>query len=170
MMHSSAISLNGDGILIKGPSGSGKTDLALRLIESGGKLISDDQVIIKRKAKKLFLSSPEGLNGLMQLPGIGIVKVDHVQNIPLELVVKLQPYNVLEPFPINNQEFIEDFSIPSLNLYSFAISATAKIKIALDVQRNKIRLSRMINQRKVNGKPKLKFNVNPRIKFRFRWD
>ena len=76
----------------------------------------------------------------MQLPGIGIVKVDHVQNIPLELVVKLQPYNVLEPFPINNQEFIEDFSIPSLNLYSFAISATAKIKIALDVQRNKIRL------------------------------
>tara|TARA_S200000501_G_scaffold220455_1_gene206863 strand:+ start:1519 stop:1944 length:426 start_codon:yes stop_codon:yes gene_type:complete len=139
-MHSSAISLNGDGILIKGPSGSGKTDLALRLIESGGKLISDDQVIIKRKAKKLFLSSPEGLNGLMQLPGIGIVKVDHVQNIPLELVVKLQPYNVLEPFPINNQEFIEDFSIPSLNLYSFAISATAKIKIALDVQRNKIRL------------------------------
>ncbi|MAV88757.1 MAG: hypothetical protein CMM67_11010 [Rhodospirillaceae bacterium] len=140
MMHSSAISLNGDGILIKGPSGSGKTDLALRLIESGGKLISDDQVIIKRKAKKLFLSSPEGLNGLMQLPGIGIVKVDHVQNIPLELVVKLQPYNVLEPFPINNQEFIEDFSIPSLNLYSFAISATAKIKIALDVQRNKIRL------------------------------
>ena len=52
MMHSSAISLNGDGILIKGPSGSGKTDLALRLIESGGKLISDDQVIIKRKAKK----------------------------------------------------------------------------------------------------------------------
>lgn len=140
MMHSTAISLNGDGILIKGPSGSGKTDLALRLIESGGKLISDDQVIIKRKAKKLFLSSPEGLNGLMQLPGIGIVKVDHVQNIPLELVVKLQPYNVLEPFPINNQEFIEDFSIPSLNLYSFAISATAKIKIALDVQRNKIRL------------------------------
>ena len=140
IIHSTAISLNGDGILIKGPSGSGKTDLALRLIESGGKLISDDQVIIKRKAKKLFLSSPEGLNGLMQLPGIGIVKVDHVQNIPLELVVKLQPYNVLEPFPINNQEFIEDFSIPSLNLYSFAISATAKIKIALDVQRNKIRL------------------------------
>ena len=126
IIHSTAISLNGDGILIKGPSGSGKTDLALRLIESGGKLISDDQVIIKRKAKRLFLSSPKELNGLMQLSGIGIVIVDYVQNIPLELVVKLQPYKNLDPFPINKEEIIKDLSIPALSLYSFAVSATAK--------------------------------------------
>ena len=138
--HSTAISLNGDGILIKGPSGSGKTDLALRLIESGGKLISDDQVIIKRKAKRLFLSSPKELNGLMQLSGIGIVKADYVQNIPLELVVKLQPYKSLDPFPINKEEIIKDLSIPALSLYSFAVSATAKIKVALDVQKNKVKL------------------------------
>lgn len=140
IIHSTAISLNGDGILIKGPSGSGKTDLALRLIESGGKLISDDQVIIKRKAKKLFLSSPKELNGLIQLSGIGIVKADYVQNIPLELVVKLQPYKNLDPFPINKEEIIKDLSIPALNLYSFAVSATAKIKVALDVQKNKVKL------------------------------
>ena len=140
IIHSTAISLNGDGILIKGPSGSGKTDLALRLIESGGKLISDDQVIIKRKAKRLFLSSPKELNGLMQLSGIGIVKADYVQNIPLELVVKLQPYKSLDPFPINKEEIIKDLSIPALSLYSFAVSATAKIKVALDVQKNKVKL------------------------------
>ena len=140
IIHSTAISLNGDGILIKGPSGSGKTDLALRLIESGGKLISDDQVIIKRKAKRLFLSSPKELNGLMQLSGIGIVIVDYVQNIPLELVVKLQPYKNLDPFPINKEEIIKDLSIPALSLYSFAVSATAKIKVALDVQKNKVKL------------------------------
>ena len=140
IIHSTAISLNGDGILIKGPSGSGKTDLALRLIESGGKLISDDQVIIKKKAKRLFLSSPKKLNGLMQLSGIGIVKADYVQNIPLELVVKLQPYKNLDPFPINKEEIIKDLSIPALNLYSFAVSATAKIKVALDVQKNKVKL------------------------------
>jgi serine kinase of HPr protein (carbohydrate metabolism regulator) len=140
IIHSTAISLNGDGILIKGPSGSGKTDLALRLIESGGKLISDDQVIIKRKAKRLFLSSPKELNGLMQLSGIGIVKADYVQNIPLELVVKLQPYKNLDPFPINKEEIIKDLSIPALSLYSFAVSATAKIKVALDVQKNKVKL------------------------------
>ena len=140
LIHSTAISLNGDGILIKGPSGSGKTDLALRLIESGGKLISDDQVIIKRKAKRLFLSSPKELNGLMQLSGIGIVKADYVQNIPLELVVKLQPYKNLDPFPINKEEIIKDLSIPVLSLYSFAVSATAKIKVALDVQKNKVKL------------------------------
>ena len=140
IIHSTAISLNGDGILIKGPSGSGKTDLALRLIESGGKLISDDQVIIKRKAKRLFLSSPKELNGLMQLSGIGIVKADYVQNIPLELVVKLQPNKNLDPFPINKEEIIKDLSIPALSLYSFAVSATAKIKVALDVQKNKVKL------------------------------
>ena len=140
IIHSTAISLNGDGILIIGPSGSGKTDLALRLIESGGTLISDDQVIVKRKAKRLFLSSPKKLNGLMQLSGIGIVKADYVQNIPLELVVKLQPYKNLDPFPINKEEIIKDLSIPVLSLYSFAVSATAKIKIALDVQKNKVKL------------------------------
>ena len=76
----------------------------------------------------------------MQLSGIGIVKADYVQNIPLELVVKLQPYKNLDPFPINKEEIIKDLSIPVLSLYSFAVSATAKIKIALDVQKNKVKL------------------------------
>ena len=41
-VHSSAIVLEDNGILIIGDSGSGKSDLALRLIDSGATLISDD--------------------------------------------------------------------------------------------------------------------------------
>ena len=30
-------------MLLRGPSGAGKSDLALRLIEAGGRLVADDQ-------------------------------------------------------------------------------------------------------------------------------
>ena len=41
-LHASSISLEDNGVLIIGPSGSGKSDLALRMIDSGATLISDD--------------------------------------------------------------------------------------------------------------------------------
>ena len=48
-VHSSAIVLEDNGILIIGDSGSGKSDLALRLIDSGATLISDDVTICEKK-------------------------------------------------------------------------------------------------------------------------
>jgi serine kinase of HPr protein (carbohydrate metabolism regulator) len=44
MVHGTAISIGGHGVLIMGESGSGKSDLALRLIDRGAILISDDVV------------------------------------------------------------------------------------------------------------------------------
>ena len=53
---------------------SGKTELALTMINSGrGTLVADDQVIIEREHKILMARPPEGLQGLMQIHGIGIV-------------------------------------------------------------------------------------------------
>ena len=51
-VHSSAIVLEDNGILIIGDSGSGKSDLALRLIDSGATLISDDVTICEKKNPK----------------------------------------------------------------------------------------------------------------------
>ena len=42
-LHASCVAINGRAVLIEGRSGSGKSDLALRLIDQGGVLVSDDQ-------------------------------------------------------------------------------------------------------------------------------
>ena len=41
-VHATAVAIAGSGVLIRGASGSGKSDLALRLIDRGAILISDD--------------------------------------------------------------------------------------------------------------------------------
>ena len=46
LVHGTCVDLDGRGILLRGPSGSGKSDLALRLIDSGARLVADDQVVV----------------------------------------------------------------------------------------------------------------------------
>ena len=48
-IHSTSVVMDDNGILITGDSGSGKSDLALRLIDNGATLISDDITICKKK-------------------------------------------------------------------------------------------------------------------------
>ena len=42
VLHASAIEINGKGIVVIGDKGQGKTTLALKLLSSGGRLLSDD--------------------------------------------------------------------------------------------------------------------------------
>ena len=48
-IHGSSVVLEDNGVMITGESGSGKSDLALRLIDNGATLISDDVTIFKKK-------------------------------------------------------------------------------------------------------------------------
>ena len=47
-LHVSSVAVNGAAILISGRSGAGKSDLALRLIDRGATLVSDDYTLVKR--------------------------------------------------------------------------------------------------------------------------
>ena len=69
-------------------SGSGKSDLALRLIDSGATLISDDITICK-KMKINFLFPPLQTKGLLEVREIGIMTVPYIDNIKLTLIVEL---------------------------------------------------------------------------------
>ena len=140
LFHGTAVLYRGFGILIRGPSGSGKSDLALRLIDDGADLIADDQVIIKSVGEILQLSSPDNISGLIEVRGVGVVRIKYVSSIPLGLIVDINPRKKLKRMPITKKELIGNISIPVITINAFESSAVAKLKVFLQCLGNEIKL------------------------------
>ena len=62
-VHASTVAIDGRAVLITGRSGSGKSDLALRLIDRGFALVSDDQTIVSRDGYQLVATAPATIAG-----------------------------------------------------------------------------------------------------------
>ena len=73
LVHGTAVSLHGEGVLITGKSGSGKSTLALELIALGATLVSDDQVHLTRKGDGLLMRAPKALQHRIEARGLGIL-------------------------------------------------------------------------------------------------
>ena len=58
-IHASTIAIGGHAVLIEGPSGAGKSDLALRLIDRGAVLVSDDYTVLSASRGRLLARSEE---------------------------------------------------------------------------------------------------------------
>lgn len=89
VIHASAVSINGRGVIIQGQSGTGKSALALQLIALGAVLIADDQVVLAGENADLRLSAPKPLQGLIEARYIGILRLDFTTKIKPALVVDL---------------------------------------------------------------------------------
>src|SRR5215212_6479385 len=89
MLHASTVAIDGRAVLISGPSGSGKSDLALRLLDRGFSLVSDDQTLVCREGDRLIASPPPNIAGKLEIRGIGIVEMDHLADVPVALLVEL---------------------------------------------------------------------------------
>jgi len=91
VVHATAVSFHGCGILIEGPSGSGKSALALRLMAHGAGLIADDRTRIGPDVVSgaVMLEAPEALPALIEARGIGLLPVTRAAPAPLRLVVEL---------------------------------------------------------------------------------
>lgn len=135
-LYATSISIEDNGIMIIGSSGSGKSDLALRLIDSGGTLISDDRTVCERKDNKIFLFTLKEIKGLIEVRGVGIIKVPYVENVQLKLLVSLTEEK-LDRLPRIKNKKIFNISIPQIKISAKDISAVAKIKLKLfeDVQK-----------------------------------
>jgi HPr kinase/phosphorylase len=143
LVHATCVALRPPGkpsgrawraVLLRGPSGAGKSDLALRLIEAGGRLIADDQTRITRRGKALLASAPAALAGLMEVRGVGIVKLGRSQLLsqaPLSLVVDLVPPDRIDRLPEPALEDVLGVALPLLALAPFEASAPAKLRLAL---------------------------------------
>ena len=136
-MHSSSVVIDDNGVLILGDSGSGKSDLALRLIDNGATLISDDISICRKNSNNIYLYCPPEIKGLLEVREIGIITVPFVERIKLRLVVNLKSNNN-ERFTKDNYITILGIKIPIINIEGKNSSAVAKIKVKLNEIRETI--------------------------------
>ena len=130
-VHASAVALDGRAVLISGPSGSGKSDLALRLLDRGFTLVSDDQTIVRKDGGRLVASAPPTIAGRFEIRGIGIVEVERVDNMPVALLVELT--SDIQRIPDDNRERpLLGVKLPLISIDAMAASAPSKVAIALD--------------------------------------
>ena len=130
-VHASTVAMDGRAALITGPSGSGKSDLALRLLDRGFTLVSDDQTLVKRDRDRLLASAPPNIAGKLEIRGIGIVEMDTVTDIPVALLVELT--SDIQRLPDDSRERpILGVSLPLISIDAMTASAPSKVALALD--------------------------------------
>jgi serine kinase of HPr protein (carbohydrate metabolism regulator) len=130
-LHASSVAIDGRAVLITGPSGSGKSDLALRLLDRGFRLVSDDQTIVKKDGDRLVASAPSTIAGKLEIRGIGIVDMEQLDNVPVALIVELT--GDIQRMPDDgNERPILGVRLPLISIDAMTASAPSKVAIALD--------------------------------------
>ena len=130
-IHATSVVIEDSGVLIVGYSGLGKSDLALRLIDSGATLISDDITICKKVDDSIFLFSPLQTRGLLEVREVGIMTVPYVDNIKLFLIVELVDHEI-ERLPSKKMGKFMNLNISKIKIYGKNSSSVAKIKLKLN--------------------------------------
>lgn len=130
-VHASCVELAGAGILLRGPSGSGKSDLALRLIDAGGRLVADDRTDLAAEDGRLIATSPVAIAGQMEVRGIGIITVPRVACARLGMAVDLVPAGDVERLPAPRHCSYLGIDLPLLAVAPFECSAPAKLRLAV---------------------------------------
>jgi serine kinase of HPr protein (carbohydrate metabolism regulator) len=130
-LHASCVAIEGRAVLICGPSGSGKSDLALRMLDRGFALVSDDRTIISKESGKLLASAPTTIKGKLEVRGVGIVEIDAIADVPVALVVDLA--GEFQRLPDDSRErIILGTAIPLVSIDAMTASAPSKVALALD--------------------------------------
>jgi HPr kinase/phosphorylase len=123
-MHGSCVSRDGSAVLVVGPPGSGKSDLVLRLLSRGFELVADDQVDIADGVA----CCPVELAGLLEVRGLGIVRLPYCVQARLRLVVELGGRADRMPMPDRHP----DLDLPLVHIDAAAASAPERVAFALE--------------------------------------
>jgi serine kinase of HPr protein (carbohydrate metabolism regulator) len=120
-------------VLLRGPSGSGKSDLGLRLIDAGAQLIADDQSELVRVGERIVVRPPSTIAGLIEVRGVGIIRLDPLMEAPLALIADLVAAKTIERLPLLRTTQILGLDLPLIAVAPFEASAVAKLRLALRV-------------------------------------
>jgi serine kinase of HPr protein (carbohydrate metabolism regulator) len=129
-LHASCVAKDGRAVLLCGRSGAGKSDLALRLIDRGATLVSDDYTVLKRVGGHLVACAPANIAGKIEVRGIGILSLPHEDEVPVSLFVDLD--GAVERMPQGLAPVrIAGVEVPTVTLNALEASAPVKVEQAL---------------------------------------
>lgn len=101
-IHASAVLLGECGIIVRGVSGAGKSALVAELLmlrPDAARLVADDRVAITANHGRLVAEVPDEIAGLLEVRGVGIVRLPHVAPVVVRLVVDLLPAEACPRLP-----------------------------------------------------------------------
>jgi HPr kinase/phosphorylase len=120
-VHASAVLAGARAVLIRGASGSGKSRLAHELIDAArtgllpfARLVGDDRVRLQAAGGRLLVRPAPALAGLIEVRGVGIVRMPYEPDAVVGLVVDLAADTERLPEDDRRQTEIEGIKLPRL--------------------------------------------------------
>jgi len=131
LIHATSVVIDGRALLLTGASGSGKSDLALRLIDRGALLLSDDYTALELQDGIVHARAAVNIAGRIEVRGVGIIDMAFADDAPVALVLALDEVpNRMPPETIAIDDLLGR-AIPRLGFAPFDISAAIKAEHAL---------------------------------------
>lgn len=130
-VHATCVDIDGLGVLLRGPSGSGKSDLALRLIDAGAQLVSDDYTVLEVRGDRLIGTAPQSIKGMLEVRGIGILPMPVKARAVIAMVADLVTDGEIERLPDPDAAIIDGVVVPRIQVAPFEVSAAAKVRFAV---------------------------------------
>ncbi len=129
-LHASCVAIGEHAVLIEGRSGAGKSDLALRLIDRGAALVSDDYTVLMRSARQLLATPPATIAGKIEVRGLGILDMPYRDRVAVSLLVEL--VDEVERMPPEPQtRRIAGIDVPVVAMNGHDASGPIKVELAL---------------------------------------
>lgn len=129
LVHASCVAIRGRAVLLAGRPGVGKSDLALRLVDRGASLVSDDYTELRLRGGRLLARAPARIAGRIEVRGVGIVDVEPAAGVPVCLYADLDATPERLPEPTTTR--VAGLDIPLVALAALEPSAPLKLEYAL---------------------------------------
>jgi serine kinase of HPr protein (carbohydrate metabolism regulator) len=129
-VRGTSVAIGDRAVLLRGGSGCGKSDLALRLIDRGACLVSDDYTRVRASSGRLVASAPPTIAGKIEMRGVGILDMPYVTDVPICLVADLDATPERLP-EAPHQVRLAGLEIPAVALAALEPSAPLKLEAAL---------------------------------------
>jgi serine kinase of HPr protein (carbohydrate metabolism regulator) len=128
MVHASTVAIAGRAVMIMGASGSGKSDLALRLIDRGAMLVSDDYTRVRAVDGRVVGAPPATIAGRIEVRGLGVLDMPYATQATVALAVRLGEEDRM---PEEAWTDIAGVRLPVVSIDPRPASAPIKVELAL---------------------------------------
>lgn len=134
-INATTVAIEGHGVLLRGPTGAGKSDLALRLLREGGHLVADDYTEVECEGVRLIAHAPATIAGMLEVRGIGILRVTPVSPAVLVACIDLVQTRGVERMPEERSIPVGNTGrhLPLFRLAPFEASAAAKVRLIVQL-------------------------------------